>query len=94
MGTEWKNKNLYLNSALYLMAGKMMPRRLGIIPRALLKPLLRESVIRFTDRNRALCLPFIVMKQQLMQIRSRLAQWVKKFYSDPTAIYHLRSRRR
>jgi hypothetical protein len=93
-GAEWKNRNLYLNSILYLMAGKITPRRLGIIPRALLEPMIRESMIRFNNRNRSLSLTFIAMKMQLMRLRSRIAEQVKKFHGDPTAVYYLRSRRR
>lgn len=93
-GAEWKHRSLYLNSILYLMAGKITPRRLGIIPRALLEPMIRESMIRFNNRNMSLSLTFIAMKMQLMRLRSRIAEQVKKFHGDPTAVYYLRSRRR
>ena len=93
-GAEWKNRNLYLNSILYLMAGKITPRRLGIIPHALLEPMIRESMIRFNNRSRSLSLTFIAMKMQLMRLRSRIAEQVMKFHGDPTAVYYLRSRRR
>ena len=93
-GTEWKNRKLYLNSILYLMAGKIASRRLGIIPRALLEPMIRESTFSFTDRNRYCFLAFIAMKMQLMRIRSRIAAQVKKFHGDPTEVYYLRSWRR
>jgi hypothetical protein len=56
--------------------------------------MIRESTICFNDRNRSFSLAFIVMKMQLMGIRSRIAEKVKKIYSDPTAVYYLRSRRR
>jgi hypothetical protein len=43
---------------------------------------------------RSLSLTFIAMKMQLMRLRSRIAEQVKKFHGDPTAVYYLRSRRR
>ena len=75
-----------------------MPRydldRLGIIPRALLEPLLRESVIRFHDQRRTLPLLAIAAKRHLMRTRSRLADLVRKIYGDPTAVYQPNRRRR
>lgn len=93
-GIEWKNKNLYLNSILYLMAGKITRRRLGVIPSFLLKPMLSEKLVHFNDRYRALPLFAIVMKRWLMHIRSRLAQNMKKFFSDPMVVYYLNTPRR
>jgi radical SAM superfamily enzyme YgiQ (UPF0313 family) len=74
---EWKNRNLYLNSILDLMVGKITPRRLGIIPRVLLEPMIRESIIRFNNRNMSLSRPVIAMKMQRMRLRSRIAEQVK-----------------
>jgi hypothetical protein len=49
----WKKKNLYLNGLLYLMVGSSSPGRIGMVPRFLIKPLLKPGVVEFGEKHTA-----------------------------------------
>lgn len=90
-----------MTNAQVLRAAKIINRHPHVIPYYFLiirNPCEKEQdlieTIRFNNRKRSLSLPFIAMKMQLMRLRSRIAEQVKKFHGDPTAVYDLRSRRR
>lgn len=47
----WKRNNLYLNSLIFLMAGKSTRRRIGFLPRKLISILKGPRIIGFCDKH-------------------------------------------
>jgi len=85
----WKKSNLYLNGLLYLMAGKIARYRLGLVPRGLLKFLLRPEVVAFNEKHTLGIRGLITLKLCLWKLRGMAARVVKKVLKDPRAIYSL-----
>lgn len=85
----WKKTNLYLNGLLYLMAGKVARRRLGLVPRRLLDLLLRPGIIAFHEKHTLGIRGLITLKLHLWKLRSLGAHIVKKLLKDPRAIYRV-----
>ena len=48
---DWKKKNHYLNSLMYLMQGKFTWRRMGFVPRRIIPVLASPRVVDFCDRH-------------------------------------------
>ena len=71
-GISWKNRNLYLNGLLFLMAGRSIKYFLWIIPRFLLPMLLLPSVIRFNERHQGVLKMLIKIKRLYLSLRTTL----------------------
>jgi radical SAM superfamily enzyme YgiQ (UPF0313 family) len=87
-GHAWKVKNLYLNSLIFMMEGKITLTRLGALPRFLVPWLLRPSFVRFNERHLALSKAMIWLKIQFLKVRTAFGSRVKKVFPHPEAIYH------
>ncbi len=85
----WKRTNLYLNGLLYLMAGKVTRRRLGIVPRHSLGFLLKPAVVAFNERHTVFIRGLIAFKMFAWKLRALCAYLLKKVLRDPTAIYKI-----
>ena len=48
---NWKRKNLYMNSLMSLMHGRLTRRRMGLVPRRIVTVLISPGVIDFCDRH-------------------------------------------
>ena len=87
-GHWWKEKNLYLNTLMFLMEGKVTRTRLGSLPRFLVPWLLNPRFVRFNDRHPALAKTMIWLKTRLLTFRSKVGIAVKSVFPHPEAIYH------
>jgi len=83
----WKKSNIYLNGLLYLMAGKVARRRLGLVPRRLLSVLLKPAVVEFNEKHTLPIRGLITTKLCLWKLRGAVAKIVKKVLKDPRVIY-------
>jgi anaerobic magnesium-protoporphyrin IX monomethyl ester cyclase len=86
---QWKRKNLYLNSLLFLMEGKSSRLRLGMIPRMLLPWLLRPSVVRINDKLPLVAEWLISLKIATLSLRSWVSRVLQRLLGDPKAVYDL-----
>jgi len=87
-GHWWKEKNLYLNTLLFLMEGKVTQSRLGSLPRFLVPWLLSPWCVRLNDSHSALAKSMIWLKTLALTIRSKIGISVKKVFPHPEAVYH------
>ena len=86
----WKKKNLYLNGLIFLMAGKVTRRRLGLVPRPWLAFLLRPSIVAFNEKHDVFIRILILFKMVTFKLRAFGASFLKKLFNDPTSIYNLK----
>lgn len=84
----WKTKNLYLNSIMFMMEGKVTRRRLGVLPRFIVPWLLRPSFVAFNERHLALAKAMIWAKMRFLKVRTFVGTTVKSIFPHPEAIYH------
>ena len=87
-GHAWKTKNLYLNSLMFMMEGKVTRMRLGGVPRLLMPLLLRPSFVAFNERHLALAKSMIWTKMQFLKVRTKVGTTVKRVFPHPEAIYN------
>lgn len=87
----WKEKNLYLNSLVFLMAGKSTRRRLGFLPRALLPILTRPRNIDFNNRHVALSKAIVKTATVGLKIRRRIASGALQLFHNPRIVYNFKS---
>lgn len=87
---EWKQRNLYLNTVLFLMEGRSTHRRLGVVPRRLVPWLLKPGVIDFNGRHLSLTRFAITLRIGSLWVRGRVARVLKSLLGDPTAVYNLK----
>lgn len=87
-GHWWKEKNLYLNTLLFLMEGKVTQSRLGCLPRFLVPWLVSPWCVRFNDSHAALAKTMIWLKTIALTARSKIGISVKKVFPHPEALYH------
>jgi hypothetical protein len=87
----WKSNNLYLNSLIFLMAGKSTPHHLGLMPRILIPILVQPSLIDFNNRHQAMSKALITFARLWIKIRSKAANLAFKVLKNPGLIYNLKS---
>jgi radical SAM superfamily enzyme YgiQ (UPF0313 family) len=87
-GHPWKTKNLYLNSLMFMMEGKVTRVRLGALPRFLVPLLITPSFVRFNERHLVLAKSMIWLKMKLLTVRSKVGIAVKHAFPHPEAIYN------
>ena len=85
----WKRQNLYLNGLLFLMEGKSSCFRLGLLPRFLITPLIRPSIISFNDRFPILSRGAIKFKLFTLFLRRIAARFLQKALRNPNSVYNL-----
>ena len=85
---SWKVKNLYLNSLIFMMEGKVTNRRLGGIPRFILPLLLRPFFVDFNERHLAFAKSMIWLKMKFLKLRTKVGSAIKSTFPHPEAIYH------
>ncbi|MBI5688026.1 MAG: B12-binding domain-containing radical SAM protein [Verrucomicrobia bacterium] len=86
---SWKQQNLYLNSLLFLMAGKATRSWVGLLPRSLLPLLTKPSLIDFCDRHPAIGNALVSMGQSAVKVRRGALALVSKVLKDNTIAYGL-----
>ena len=86
---SWKQKNLYLNSLLFLMAGKATRSWVGLVPRVLLPLLTKPSLIDFCDRHMVIGKMLVSMGQSAVKMRRGALALVSKVLKDNTIAYGL-----
>lgn len=87
---SWKQRNLYLNTVLYLMEGKTTKTRVGVVPRFLLPVLLEPSVVAWNERTTVPSQLLVAAKTQAWRVRKRIARALKATLKNPTAVYGAR----
>lgn len=86
----WKHKNLYLNTLLFLMEGKLTRARLGLVPRFLLPPLLHPLAVRLNGRFTSPSRFLVALKTGLWAVRKWLVRHLKATLKHPTTLHHLK----
>ena len=87
-GHPWKSKNLYLNTVMFLMEGKVTSTRVGVVPRFLIPWMLHPWFVSLNERHLAFAKTMIWQKTQLLAFRSRVGIAVKSVFPHPEAIYN------
>jgi anaerobic magnesium-protoporphyrin IX monomethyl ester cyclase len=85
---SWKQKNLYLNTLLFLMDGKVTRTRLGVIPRFLLRWLIHPRFVAFNERYLTVAKAMIVAKMFTLSLRTMVGSTVKRVLPHPEALYN------
>jgi hypothetical protein len=86
---SWKQKNLYLNSLLFLMAGKATRSWVGLLPRSLLPLLTKPALIDFCDRHPTIGNTLVSVGQSAVKMRRGALALVSKVFTDNTIAYGL-----
>jgi len=89
---SWKNENLYLNSLLFLMAGRSTRLRIGLVPRFLIKILVHPRTIDINERFRLLSTVSIFAAKLALKARRSLSKALIKLISDPRSISNIKNR--
>jgi len=84
----WKRKNLYLNTLLFLMEGKVTRRRIGILPRFLLPWLTTTDLVGANERHPAFAKAMIELKILMLKTRTAIGSAIKRVFPHPEAIYN------
>ncbi len=87
-GHAWKTKNLYLNSLMFMMEGKVTRARLGALPRFLVPWLLKPRFVSFNERHLAFAKTMIWVKMRFLKVRTGVGTTVKRVFPHPEAVYH------
>jgi len=90
----WKKSNLYLNSLIFLMAGKNTHLRLSLLPRILMPVLSHPRVVDFNDRHLAMSKVIIALARGWLNIRRDGARLASKIIKNPMSIYRLKGKKR
>ncbi len=84
----WKTKNLYLNSLIFMMEGKVTRLRLGSIPRFVLPILMKPSFVDFNERHLGFAKSMIWVKMKILKLRTKVGTTIKRVFPHPEAIYN------
>jgi hypothetical protein len=87
---QWKQKNLYMNTVLFLMEGRSTNSRLGLLPRRMIPWLLQPGVIGFSGRHPFISRTTIALKIGALWLRGKVARLLKSLLRNPTAVYNLK----
>jgi len=88
-GQARKQKNLYLNTLLFLTEGKATRRRLGLLPRGWIPFLTRPGTIDFMDRQPTVCRLAVSAQALLRRARTGIGVVLKKLVKNPADAYNL-----
>jgi len=75
---DWKRKNVYLNSLMFLMHGKCTRRRMGLVPRRMIPILGGLRVVDFCDRHTQIGETIVVLANLRLRMLKAAAPYVKK----------------
>jgi radical SAM superfamily enzyme YgiQ (UPF0313 family) len=79
----WKQKNLYLNGLIYLMEGYCGKRRIGMVPRSMIRLLLQPGQIEFNEKHRGGVHAVLGFKRFSSALRYRGVVFLKWLVRDP-----------
>jgi hypothetical protein len=87
---KWKEKNLYLNSLIFMAEGRINRFRLGLLPRLLLPLLLNPLVINYCERHRSIPKTLIALKYRALSLRAKIGSILKAKIDNPAGVYDLK----
>ena len=87
----WKRKNLYLNTIIFMMDGKVTRHRLGLLPRFLVPWLVKPRVLKLCEKSMLLPNLMIAAKLHLLEARTLLGGAIKRVIRDPKIVYSPRA---